>query len=397
MLLALPLRPSEGPLQHLSPSTTPFSWSLLWSTTFLFRHVSAMRGQLDWSIKDFHEKFGDVVRFSPDELSFIGEQAWKDIYGARDYPLAKDPAWYNVVKSSDQAVSIFNADHANHMRVGKALSHAFSERALREQEDAIQGYLDLLIEKLRNVSTAGVALDLVKWYNFTTFDLIGDLALGKSFECLKNSRYHGWVSSIFQSIKIGPFMRTMATYTNVQRAMRLLAPASLKRARAQHEAYVAINAQERIDKGVMEERKDFISYILRNRDEKNLVSDREIAANCNILILAGSETTATALSGLTWHLLINPETLRRCTDEVRSAFSDDGEINSINAANRLPYIQACINESLRMYPPAPSIFPRRTHAEGYTIIAGYKIPPWVSKSYAALRCLTTLNLPPSHH
>ena len=356
-----------------------------------------MRGQLDWSIKQFHDKFGDVVRFSPDELSFVGEQAWKDIYGARDPPLAKDPAWYNVVKSSDQAASIFNADHANHMRIRKALSHAFSERALREQEDAIKGYVDLLIEKLMDASTAGIPVDMVKWYNFTTFDLIGDLALGKSFGCLKNSQYHSWVSSIFQSIKIGPFVRTMATYTNVQRVMRLLAPASIKEARAKHEAYVAINAQERIDKGIMEERRDFISYILRNRDEKSVVSDREIAANCNFLILAGSETTATALSGLTWHFLMNPETLRRCTDEVRSAFSDEGEINLINATNRLPYIQASINEALRMYPPGPSIFPRRTHPEGFTMIAGYRIPPWVSKPNAALSCPIFLKPPPSHH
>lgn len=349
-----------------------------------------MRGQLDWSIKEFHEKFGDVVRFSPDELSFIGEQAWKDIYGARDPPLAKDPAWYNVVKSSDQAASILNTDHANHMRIRKALSHAFSERALREQEDAVEGYVDLFIGKMRDASIAGIPIDMVKWYNFTTFDLIGDLALGKSFGCLKDSRYHGWVSSIFQSIKIGPFVRTMATYTNVQRVMRLLAPTSVKEARAKHETYVAINAQERIDKGILEERRDFISYILGNRDEKDLVSDKEIAANCNFLILAGSETTATALSGLTWHFLMNPETLRRCTDEVRSAFSNEAEINFVSATSRLLYTQASINEALRMYPPGPSIFPRRTYPKGFTTIAGYSIPPWVSSPMPYLTLLSSI-------
>ena len=343
-----------------------------------------MCGQLDWSVKSFHEEYGPVVRFSPDELSFIGEQAWKDIYGARDPPLQKDPMWYNVVKSSDQAASIFSADHANHMRIRKQLSHAFSEKALREQEDAIEGYVELLIEKLKGAAAASIPVDLVQWYNFTTFDLIGDLALGKSFNCLKDSRYHGWVSTIFKSIKIGPFMRTMAAYTDIQLLMRLLAPASIKEARAKHEAYVATNARERIEKGVMEERRDFISYILRNRDEKNAVSDREIAANCNFLILAGSETTATALSGLTYYLLTNPTTLDQCMSEVRGAFTTETEINFLTTSSRLPYIQAAINEALRMYPPGPSIFPRRTPVTGFTTIAGYSVPPWVNKLFAAL-------------
>lgn len=359
------------PLRH-------FPGPKLWSTTFLFRHVSAMCGRLDWSVKRFHEQYGDVVRFSPDELSFVGEQAWKDIYGARDPPLAKDPTWYSVAKSSDQANSIFNADHANHMRIRKELSYAFSEKALREQEEGLKRYVDLLIDKLHEASANRAPLDMLKWYNFTTFDLIGDLALGKSFDCLKNNTYHDWVSNIFRSIKIGPFARTLATYTNAQRVMRLLAPTSVKKARAKHEAYVAIHAQERIDRGIVSGRRDFIHHIISNKDSTNPVTNREIAANCNFLILAGSETTATALSGLTYYLLSNPRTMKKCVDEIRAAFEREADIDFVNATARLPYTQAAISEALRMYPPGPSIFPRRTSATGVTNIAGYLVPPWVS-------------------
>lgn len=130
-----------------------------------------MRGQLDLSIADFHAKYGDVVRFSPDELSFTSEKAWKDIYGYRDQPLIKDPTFYNIVKLGlDGAPSIFNADKYNHPRVRKALAHAFSEKALREQEPFMKGYVDVLIEKLRDIAASGSAADLVQWYNFTTFD-----------------------------------------------------------------------------------------------------------------------------------------------------------------------------------------------------------------------------------
>ena len=341
-----------------------------------------MQGRLDWSLKAFHQKYGEVVRFSPEELSFTSEQAWKDIYGHRDAPLIKDPTFYNVVKlGSDGAASIFNADQQSHPRIRKQLAHAFSEKALRDQEPAMKAYVDLLIEKLRGAAAIGTPVDMVEWYNFTTFDMVGDLALGKSFGCLNNTRYHSWVSGIWKSIKIGPYIRTMATYTDIQRLMRILAPASIREARAQHERYVYENAQERLDKGVMEERKDFLSYILKHRGGKDELTDKEIAANCGFLILAGSETTATALSGVTYYLLKTPEALRKVTEEIRNAFASEAEIDFVNASARLPYTHACLTESLRVYPPGPTIAPRRTPKERITNIAGYQVPGWVSFTF----------------
>lgn len=351
----------------------------LWSTTFLFRHISNMRGQLDWSLLAFHEKYGEVVRFSPDELSFRSEQACKDIHARhRDAPLVKDPLFYNSVKlGADGAASIFSADPESHPRIRKQLGHAFSEKALRDQEPFMKGYVDLLMDKLRDVAAAGAPADMVQWFNFTTFDLIGDLAIGKSFGCLNDSRYHEWVGGLWKSIKIGPYIRTMATYTDVQRLMRVLAPKSMKEARVKHEQYVRANAQERLDKGVMEERRDFLSYILKNQGEKDGLTDKEVAANCGFLILAGSETTATALSGVTYYLLKTPAALQRITDEVRNAFASETEINFINASARLPYTLACLTEGLRVYPPGPTLAPRRTPKGCMTNIAGYQVPGWV--------------------
>lgn len=339
-----------------------------------------MRGQLDRYLVALHQIYGPVVRFSPEELSFMSEQAWKDIHARKDAALIKDPQWYNIVRlGSDSAVSIFSADQQNHPRIRKQLAHAFSEQALREQETSIKDYVDLLIGKLRAVAAVDTPADMVRWYNFTTFDLIGDLTIGKSFNCLHDSQYHSWVSGIFKSIKIGPFVRTVAQYTNIQRLMRVLAPASVRAARIKHEQYVRENTQERIDKGVMEERKDFLSYILANGGEKDSITDQEIAANCGFLILAGSETTATTLSGVTYYLLKTPEAMLKATKEVRSAFTNEAEINFVNAAARLPYMLACLQEALRLYPPGPGGAPRRTPKGCMTIIDGYQVPEWVCK------------------
>lgn len=294
----------------------------------------------------------------------------------------KDPVFYNVVKlGNSKAKSIFNAEPAEHPRIRKSLSHAFSEKSLREQEPLMKEYVDLLIAKLKGIAESGYnnRADLVSWYNFTTFDMIGYLAIGKSFGCLKDNSYHTWVESIWKSIKIGPYMRLVATYIDTEKLLRIFAPPNIRKARENHERYTWESARERIAKGAMKESKDFLSYILAHQDDQGRLSDDEVAANCGFIIMAGSETTATALSGTTYHLLKNPKTMEKLKQEVRNAFATENEINFVNAAARLPYTQACLNEGFRIYPPGPTSAPRRTpKGSAMTIIDGYKIPPWVS-------------------
>lgn len=57
-------------------------------------------------------------------------------------------------------------------------SLSFGDKNLRAQEPIMKHYIDLLVQKLRQNS--GIPINMVKWYNFTTFDLIGDLVFGES-------------------------------------------------------------------------------------------------------------------------------------------------------------------------------------------------------------------------
>jgi len=60
----------------------------------------------------------------------------------------------------------------------------FSEKALRDQEGLIGGYVDTLINKLRVAVRHGSSVvDIKVWMNLTTFDITGDLMLGESFDC----------------------------------------------------------------------------------------------------------------------------------------------------------------------------------------------------------------------
>lgn len=94
-------------------------------------------------------------------------------------------------------------------------------------------------------------------------------------------------------------------------------------------------------------------------------------------MIAGTETTATLLSGLTYELLMHPDIMKKLVAEVRSAFTTSEEI-SMEAIAKLPYMKACISEAFRMYPPVPVGLPHLTPADGSTI-CGHFVPPGVSE------------------
>lgn len=148
-------------------------------------------GSLSQWLAVLHDRYSsDVVRISPDELSFISPSAWNDIYGHRQGH-AKFPKdlrlWGNIQ-------GILTAPDADHSRMRRLLSHAFSDKALREQESLIQSHVHELISGLTKSiqGSSNGKIDLADWYHWTTFDVIGDLSFGESFNCLRDTMYHPW-------------------------------------------------------------------------------------------------------------------------------------------------------------------------------------------------------------
>lgn len=93
------------------------------------------------------------------------------------------------------------------------------------------------------------------------------------------------------------------------------------------------------------------------------MSFEKLSANAEILVLAGSETTATLLSGCTYLLLTNPDKMEKLKHEVRSTFSSDSEIMA-SSVNNLTYMLGVLNEALRLYPPVTSSLVRVVPAGG---------------------------------
>ena len=130
------------------------------------------------------------------------------------------------------------------------------------------------------------------------------------------------------------------------------------------------------------DRPDFLSYFIKSKDGLAMPMP-ELYANSTLLVLAGSESTASGLAGITFQLLKSPTAYAKAVEETRSAFATEDEITP-DSVKRLPYLAAMVSEGLRMYPPFPEGLPRLTPRQGAQI-AGEWVPGGVSLSKPILR------------
>lgn len=129
--------------------------------------------------------------------------------------------------------------------------------------------------------------------------------------------------------------------------------------------------------------RDFIYQILNSESKKSL-SRTEIVLNIALFISAGTDTTATALTGWTYFVCTHPAAYQRLVREVRQAFASIDEIKW-ESVKELPYLNATMNEALRLFPPSPAS-QQRVVPEGGATISGLHVPegttvavpPWVS-------------------
>lgn len=92
-----------------------------------------------------------------------------------------------------------------------------------------------------------------------------------------------------------------------------------------------------------------------------LLTDDEIIGNAYVFLLAGYETTATALAFIFYLLVQHPEIQEKLYDEISSNLTDDNW--SYDAIQSLQYLDQVFNESLRIYPPVTGFVSRKCNKE----------------------------------
>ena len=272
------------------------------------------------------------------------------------------------------APDIFSADDESvHARLRRLLIPIFSDNATGNQEALMQRYVDLLIKRLREKAhdraSQGQA-DISAWLNWTTFDMVGDLAFGESFGCLQAGDYHPWVTLVFDNVKAVSIMSAIKQFPWIDSIIQFLLSGVMARAIRHHQALTIEKVNRRLERKT--QRGDFMDVILLHKGTDQEMTRDEIYANSNLLIMAGSETAAAAMAGCFYFLDRNPEVSYRLRQEIRSKFQSETQI-TIKALADLPYLTAVLQESMRIYPPQP-VFTPRVAPKGGGVIMGHFVP-----------------------
>lgn len=96
-----------------------------------------------------------------------------------------------------------------------------------------------------------------------------------------------------------------------------------------------------------EEAQDVVQSMLTSELPPEEKSFDRVVAECRSIILAGTETSATTLTSITYHALANPEIAARLLNEFKEAEKAKGAKLEYHEIRNLPYLTAVIHESLR--------------------------------------------------
>ena len=148
----------------------------LWAFSAIPRARSIQQGRESSDLVSLHQTYGPVVRVGPNELSYAaaGGDAFKDIYGFRKKGHAqpfKPRTFYG--RPLNNIDGLITSDDAGHSRQRKIVSNSFSDKALKEQEPLLKKWAMVMKRKLAERADGSVQSDLVKYYNCTTFDVMG--------------------------------------------------------------------------------------------------------------------------------------------------------------------------------------------------------------------------------
>ncbi|KAI2605294.1 cytochrome P450 [Hypoxylon fragiforme] len=357
-----------------------FPGPFLGRASLLYRFIHTSRGKFHVAITDAHRKYGPIVRVAPNELSFASVESWKAIYGHQPAGRAVAPKgpFYEVFAAGFSSKCVGSErDPKKHTAMRKMLNPAFSQRGLLEQEEIINGVVDKFVRIIGERGGPGSGgVNVTKWFEMNSFDILGEMAFGETFHSLDTGNLHFWAAIVLEHLYVITLFDNLRRIGWLAKAAGYLIPASLM-TKNQNSVYSRQQVEKRL--AMSGSRNDFVSLLV-DKVRAGEVGKEEMTAHVSTLTIAGGETVATTLAGLTCFLSQNPEKMQKLVKEIRGAFKSFDEINATKA-QQLPYLQAVLNEGLRLFPPASGGAPRVSpgfELHGYYVPEGTEInvSPW---------------------
>ncbi|CAJ2511650.1 Uu.00g072750.m01.CDS01 [Anthostomella pinea] len=353
------------------------------------------------------DQYGPTFRYRPDSVVINTPTGYRTIFGPKGN-VKKTESYYRVWPHNVNWTNTWNVTNVEaHARKRRVLNQAFSDRTLRGAEPHIHSTVDrwltLMKEQIHNGQEWTKSLNMANEVNYLVLDILGDLCFGKSFDMKEPDsdikhvpHLMGSFLQLMNPIAFSPFASwwVWAKPRGLDWLLTFAVPEDLKK----WQGFVGKNLDDRAKKemalkesgkGEGEAPKDFFHYLFDAKDPETGETGydlQELYGECEVLTIAGSDTTAIITAAITFYLATNPRLQEKLAREVTSTFAHYGDIVAGPKLNGCQYLNAFIRETLRMTPPVPADLAREV-LPGGTTVEGHFFPQ-DTKVSTCLYCLS---------
>ncbi|POW16448.1 hypothetical protein PSTT_01320 [Puccinia striiformis] len=295
-------------------------------------------------IHELHQKHGRFVRIAPNELSIADPDAIAVVLGHGTGTTKSK--FYDAFVAIHRG--LFNTrDRADHTRKRKIISSTFSQKSILEFEPYIADTLACFLRKMDQVAAEPNSvhdhkpqsdskedddegwriLDILPWFNYLAFDIIGDLAFGERFGMIERG----------------------ADIAGVEKEGEVLYLPAIQ---------------------ILNERGEF------SATQGSLPAGFEAIHEAEALtqLIAGSDTTSNSSCMILWWAIKHPNVYQKLMQELDENLGTEAGVVSYADSKDLKYLNACINETLRIHSTSsiglPRILPRTVSFKGHILSKG---------------------------
>ncbi len=251
---------------------------------------------------------------------------------------------------------IFSAESKTWLKQRNLLSPAFNSKNLRYFFPMMNKIADRLIEKIYQQSIQNNPIYIKSLYTQYTVDIISNIAFAYDLNtlCGKNKKLHEHLSAIFPGINYRvslplPIWRFIKTHKDRKLESAVLAVKSFLKERVE-----ATKQKIASKPSLIEHPENLLQAMLAEQVKQNhQISDEEILANTVTILIAGEDTTANALSWLTFLLSNHTNIQGQLHKEISSLPENSFQCWPLP---HTPFLTAAIHESMRCRPVAPLLY-----------------------------------------
>jgi cytochrome P450 len=330
--------------QYNKLSAFPGPRSAAFSRWWMIRATAA--GNLYQNLLEVSQKYGHLVRIGPNDLVTDDPSLLRELNGLRS-PFRRSDWYTSMAFDFETSHVLCILDDKLHAERRTKLIPGYSGREVEGLEQAIDARIEelcTLIETKYLSQSNTRPVDLARLCSFYTLDVIYSLALGEPMGFLKHDRdVSGYLAN--QKAML-PIFEWLGTWPELQKILRIPAIAKNVIPKKTDKTGVGLLlafADRAVKQRRAKKHRDMLGSFLEHG-----LNDAEAEQEAVIQIMAGSDTTATTLRMGLFFMMTNPRVWQRLSEELKQVETSP---ISDKEAQRLEYLQACLKESLRIWPP----------------------------------------------